>query len=98
MSVAENLEFVLGKRTGEKKIDILKGCNKEAGIRVLYRDLLIQDGFETGYLPYKRNAEGVYEPLVDLTNEVEEKLLDDKHKRGGLILSADAEIPYGHIM
>ena len=79
--MAEDFKFVLGRETGPGRIETIKGCNTEEEMRNLYRNLLIQSGFGSGYLPYQRIKEGSLVRLFALAFEVEDKFKEERGRK-----------------
>ncbi len=69
----EDFKFVLARETGPGRIETIRGCDTEEELRDLYRNLLIQSGFGSGYVPYQRRTDMSYARLWNLAFEVEEK-------------------------
>ena len=80
--MAEDFKFVLGRETGPGRIETIRGCNTEEEMRNLYRNLLIQSGFDSGYFPYQRRGDGErsYGLLMALAFEVEEKFREERER------------------
>ena len=80
----EDFKFVLGKEIGPGRIGTVRGCDTEEELRELYRNLLIQSGFGSGYFPYQRIKEGSLVRLWALAFEVEEKFREERERNADI--------------
>lgn len=73
----KNLEFAIGKEKDEGGMEIVAESDTEDGIIKLFKAMIPDLGFGSGYSLYHRNQEGSCEPLPFLAIEAEIAAADE---------------------
>ena len=97
--MVKDLEFAIGKEIAFGRMGIVNECNTEEELRELYKNLIIQSGFGSGYLPYQRRKDGKYKLLESLADEVEKGFIEESKRKGKMMDQITTENPpHGWIM